>query len=196
MLRALINNGCPILTNPGAPVNGVAGTFAGQAGTGSTLIDYTNGVAYINVGTLASPIWAADSGPVTGLGGLGSLANAKMTYDFTVDGGAATSTIVPANSPTLPSGAIILGGTVDVTVACVGAGSISLGTTAGSGVASLKAATAAATYAINTQQPIIPVFTAATYLKLTAAGRLSLTTSVGTITAGRFDVNVVYVQGN
>lgn len=46
-----------ILTFAGVPVNGASGTFAGQAGKGSKLIDYTNGVDYINTGTKASPTW-------------------------------------------------------------------------------------------------------------------------------------------
>lgn len=195
MLRQLVFNDVGILVFSGAPVNGTSGTFAKRAGPGTELINILTGDHYINIGTILSPIWRLSGSSVAGIGGIGALSNAKMTYDFTVDGGAVSS-IIPANSPTIPIGAIILGGTVDVTVACVGAGSISLGTSAGSSVNSLKVATAAATYAINTQQPIIPVFTAATYLKLTAAGRPNLTITVGTITAGRFDVNLVYLIGN
>lgn len=58
MLRALINNGCPIVSISGAPSNGASGTFNGQAGKGSVLVDYTNGVIYVNTGTLASPTWS------------------------------------------------------------------------------------------------------------------------------------------
>ncbi len=57
MLRALINNGCPIVTFAGAPVSGTSGTFAGQCGKGSILLDFTNGNFYQNAGTLASPTW-------------------------------------------------------------------------------------------------------------------------------------------
>ena len=184
-----------IFTNSGAPTNGTSGTGAGKLGPGAIIIDTVTGTWYFNGGTRLSPLWNV-TGPVVGLAGLGVTSNAKMTYDFTVDGGAASSTIIPLNSPTLPAKSIILGGTVDVTVACVGAGSISLGTSAGSAVNSLKAADIAANYAINTQVAIIPVFTAATYVKMSAAGRLCLATTVGTITAGRFDLNVVYVVGN
>jgi hypothetical protein len=68
MLRALINNGTPIVTNAGAPTNGTSGTYAGQAGKGSVLLDYSNGVLYINSGTLASPIWTQTSAASTGTG--------------------------------------------------------------------------------------------------------------------------------
>jgi len=128
--------------------------------------------------------------------GLGIMKTAKMTYDFAVDGGAVANNIIPANSPTLPDDAIIIGGVIEITAACVGAGSISLGTSAGSSNVSLKAATAAATYALNTQIALIPVWTAASSLKLTAAGRLNLSITVGTITAGKFAVQVHYFQGN
>jgi hypothetical protein len=66
MLRALINNNCPLLTNNGIPTDGTTGTFAGQAGPGSLLIDFANGDLYINNGTLASPLWSpfSDSMPV------------------------------------------------------------------------------------------------------------------------------------
>ena len=67
MLRALINNGTPILTNAGAPTSGASGTFAGQAGPGALLIDYTNKNLYINIGTLATPIWSAIAGGSAGL---------------------------------------------------------------------------------------------------------------------------------
>jgi hypothetical protein len=194
-LKSLFNIDAGWYVFAGVPVSGAAGTYFGKAGLGAKLLDSTSGVWYVNLGTRTVPQWNPFGGAVLTIGGLGAVGNAKMTYDFTVDGGAVSS-IIPANSPTLPDNAIIIGGTVDVTVACVGAGSISLGTSAGSSNVSLKAATAAATYAIDTQQPIIPVFTAATYLKLTAAGRLNLTITVGTITAGRFDVNVAYLMGN
>lgn len=43
------------LRNAGAPTNGV--TFAGIAAIGALLLDITNGKAYINTGTVASPTW-------------------------------------------------------------------------------------------------------------------------------------------
>ena len=61
MLRALINNSCPLLTINGTLfpiVNGTTGTFAGQAGKGALLIDFANAILYMNTGTLASPIWS------------------------------------------------------------------------------------------------------------------------------------------
>jgi hypothetical protein len=58
MLRAMINNNCPILVNAGPPTSGTSGTYAGQAGPGAILIDFTNGVLYVNNGlTTGSPSW-------------------------------------------------------------------------------------------------------------------------------------------
>lgn len=67
MLRALINNGTPILTNAGSPTSGTSGTFAGQAGPCALLLDYTNAVLYVNTGTLLSPTWTASSIPASGI---------------------------------------------------------------------------------------------------------------------------------
>ena len=67
MLRALINNGVPFLTFAGTPQNGTSGTFNGQAGKGTVLIDYTNGLLYQNVGTLASPTWVNQTTPTGGI---------------------------------------------------------------------------------------------------------------------------------
>jgi hypothetical protein len=60
VLRALINNNCPILTINGIQfpvVNGVNGTFVGQAGRGSLLIDFANGLLYQNTGTIFNVTW-------------------------------------------------------------------------------------------------------------------------------------------
>lgn len=60
MLRALINNSCPLLTINGITfpiVNGVNGTFVGQAGKGALLIDFGNGLLYQNTGTISNVNW-------------------------------------------------------------------------------------------------------------------------------------------
>lgn len=182
----------------GAPVNGTSGTGAGIAGIGSSYIDTATGNVYYNVGTKLSPIWTSTAAiPAANLGGLGAPALAKMTYSFATDGGV-QGLITPANSPTLPAKAIILGGVIDITTTLTSGGSatIALGTSAGSSATSLKAATAVATWAAGVTVPVVPVFTAASYVKLTAAGRLTLTVATADLTAGVFDVQVLYVIGN
>lgn len=201
--KNLLNQDVPFLTINGTPVNGTSGSFVGKAGLGALLIDVSTGTHYVNLGTKASPFWSNASGPVpngiagglTG-GGLGAVGNAKMTYSFAADGGA-TATITPTNSPTIPNGAIVLGGVIDITTTLLGAGvSVALGFGSGAQVAALKAATVVASWTAGTTLVLIPIFTSATYYKLTAAARMTLTVSGGTLTAGIMDVNIAYVQGN
>ena len=185
-----------IFTFSGVPVDGASGTYAGFVGTGGVITNTATGVWYTNVGTLAVPSYRASSIPVAGSGGLGVMGNAKMTYSFATDGGA-TGTITPSNSPTIPIGAIILGGTIDITTSLTsgGAALIGLGLGNGAQALSLISATAVASWTSG-QLALIPVFTAATYVKVTAETALTLRVSVAALTAGRFDVNLVYVQGN
>ena len=184
------------VSDSGAPVNGTSGTGVGMLGPGSTYTDLSTGFSYVNVGTISSPIWVMTDGPVQSNGGLGVIGNAKMTYDFAVDGGA-IATITPANSPTLPINAIVLGGTIDITTTLTSGGSatIALGLGAGAQAAALKAALAVASWTAG-QLALIPVFTAATYVKAAAATALTLTIATATLTAGKFDVNLAYIQGN
>lgn len=195
MLRDMVDNGVFTLPFAGVPVNGTSGTGAKLMGPGSLIYDTTNAQFYVNRGTKASPIWHLMN-PVTGNVGLGLLGNAKVTYDFAVDGGA-VSTITPTDSPELPSKSIILGGTIDITTTLTsgGAATIALGTSAGSSTTSLKGATAVASWTAG-QLALVPVFTAATYVKLTAAGKPTLTIATAALTAGKFDINLVYIVGN
>lgn len=186
------------VADAGAPVNGTSGTGIGMLGPGSTYTDLNTGFSYVNVGTINSPIWIMTDGPVQGSGGLAVIGNAKMTYDFAVDGGA-IATITPANSPTLPLGAIILGGVVDIltTLTSGGSATIALGLGSGAQVAALKGATAVATWAAGmTGIVLVPVFTAATYVKVAAATALTLTVATAALTAGKFNVNVAYLQSS
>lgn len=195
-LRDRANNNVWDLVSNTAPVDGTSGTGAALAGPGSSYTNITNGHRFINVNTKASPTWMNISTPVSVNGGLGQLGNAKMTYEFAVDGGA-ISTITPANSPTIPIGSIILGGTLDITTTLTsgGAATIAVGTSAGSSTTSIKGATAVASWTAG-QLATVPVFTAATYVKLTAAGRPTLTIATAALTAGKFDVNLAYLVGN
>jgi hypothetical protein len=199
MLRALINNYTPVLNLSGPPTSGTSGSFVGRAGPGAILIDYLNAVVYINQGTLASPLWNIFGGATAGLAGLGAVGNAKATYSFATDGGA-IGTITPLNSPTIPLGAIILGGVLEVqTIAASGgAATIAVGLGSGAQVASLVAAAAfnGAPWSTTGMKAIIPVFTVATYVKAAAATRLTFTIAAATLTGGIFNVNVAYIQGS
>lgn len=207
MIRALINNNVPILTNAGTPTNGTSGTYVGQAGPGTPLIDYTNGVLYINTNTLASPTWTRSSIPATGLteamlapasnSGLGAVRYAKSLYDFAVDGGA-VSAILPVSGATLPNKAIILGGVLDIVTTFTSGGSatLALGTSAGSAANSILAATAVASLTAGVTTVLIPKFTAATLIKMTAAGVLQWTIATAAMTAGKAGLTLEYVIGD
>src|SRR6266446_2169328 len=117
MVRALINNGCPIVTFAGAPTNGAAGTFAGVAGKGTLLIDYTNGNFYQNGNTLASPTW----NQIASAGGFVQYSPAVNTATFAEF----TQSGVTAGATQTQAGATILTGQTVI---------VSTVTTAGDGV--------------------------------------------------------------
>jgi hypothetical protein len=50
-----------LMAEDGPPVSGTSGTGVGYAGTGTKLIDGSNGVEFINEGTSASPYWTPTS---------------------------------------------------------------------------------------------------------------------------------------
>lgn len=198
MLKNLVSKNMGFFTlTSGSPTSGTSGTYAGYAATGAMMFNEATGAVFINTGTLASPTWSSMGAPVSALGGLGTVGVAKMTYSFAVDGGA-IATITPAQTATLPVDAIILGGVIDVTTQLTsgGAATIALGLGSGAQAASLLAATAVASWTVGTTLVVIPKFTAATWLKVAATTSLTLTVAAFALTAGRFDVNVVYVQGN
>lgn len=122
---------------------------------------------------------------------LGALRMARAKYSFAVDGGA-ISTIAPLDSDTIPDNAIILGGQINSTTACVGAtATIAVGTSAGSSTTSIKAATAVTSYSADALLSVVPTFAAA--LKLTAAGTITFTIATAPLTAGVIEVFLFYV---
>lgn len=60
-------NGVRLLVGSGAPTNGTSGTGANKANKGSKYFDYTNGSAYVNIGTRSSPTWIATEGSANGV---------------------------------------------------------------------------------------------------------------------------------
>lgn len=119
---------------------------------------------------------------------------AKATFDVAVDGGA-ISTITPKLNSKIPDNAIILGGIIDNLTAFVGTNAtIAVGTSAGSAADSLKAATAITSY--TGLLAIVPVFTAATMIKMTAEGVITVTVATTALTAGKFDIYLLYLKGD
>lgn len=165
----------------------------GQTGDLFQILDSTGAVLH-NVtaaGIVSSPAAASLASPF-GLGG--GLRMARFKYDFAVDGGA-ISTITLATNSIIPANGIILGGILNPTTALISGGSatISFGLLAGStGSAALKALTAVATYSIDALLPVVPVFTAGSAIKLSAAGAITMSIAVAPLTAGVLEGTLFY----
>lgn len=118
-------------------------------------------------------------------------------YSFAVDGGAVgTITLRGKNgqSNEIPSGAIVLGGFIEVDTAVTGGGSATL--SAGcqaAGDLSAAAVVTGAPWSTTGRKSITPAFTGATSLKTTATRSLSVVVGTAALTAGVFRVVVVYI---
>lgn len=132
--------------------------------------------------------------PGTGYVSSDGLRMARARYDFAVDGGGAPGLITLAVSDIIPDNAVICGGFCNsITAASTGSSpTIAIGTSAGSAANSLKAATASSTFSTDAIVALVPVWTAATAIKMTAAGTITITTATAALTAGVFDIVVFY----
>ena len=113
---------------------------------------------------------------------------AYCRYDYAVDGGASCT---PAVSDTIPDNAVVFGGIVNVNAAVTASGSatVSVGTVAGSGAASILTATAKATLSIDAV--VVPTCVASPF-KMTAAGKINVAVATGPLTAGVIETWVFY----
>lgn len=134
-----------------------------------------------------------DSGlPAVG-GAIGSPILARAHYDFAVQGGA-VGTIALLGALAIPAKSMIMGGFVRVTTLLTsgGAGTAAIQVeSAGDMVAA--AAVSGAPWSTTGTKAIIPVYTAATMVLTTAARDISLVIATAALTAGVFDVYLVYV---
>jgi len=119
---------------------------------------------------------------------------AYACYDYATDSHV-QGAVNPAITATLPSGAIVLGGVVHVItgVTSGGAATLAIGTVAGSSATALLAATAKGTLVTDYKVNTVPVFTNATFLRLTADGAINFTIGAADLTAGKVEVWVLYV---
>jgi hypothetical protein len=123
-----------------------------------------------------------------------ALRSVRARYSFAADGGA-VGAIALLGSTAIPSGAVILGGFIDVITPPTsgGAATIALGV---EGAADLQAAAAisGAPWSTAGRKSVIPVFTGATTVKTTAARDITATVATAALTAGVFDVYLFYVE--
>lgn len=125
---------------------------------------------------------------------------ARARYTFATDGGA-ISTITPADSDTIPANAVLCGGYCNSTIAFVGAsGTIGIGTSAGSSATSIMAQLAITSLTLDAVIPLLgtnPIAaTNKVLIKLTAAGRITMTIATTIQTAGELEIVVFYFIGS
>lgn len=127
-----------------------------------------------------------------GVFGTSAVMVGKMTYDFAVDGGA-VSTITPAITCIIPSGAIVLQAIIDVITAITTGGTTTVAVQLQSANDIVNATTVAgAPWSSTGLKAGIPVHTAATAIKLTADRTAKVVIGTGDATAGKFTVYFLY----
>lgn len=118
------------------------------------------------------------------------------TYNFTTQGGAVGAITlqnpITLQNCSLPKNAVIVGATIDnLTAVTAGAGAtVTVGT--GQSTTDIKNLTAASSY--TGLLSAVPVFTAATAIKLTADATPAIAVGSAALTAGKFNVLFYYVM--
>lgn len=118
----------------------------------------------------------------------------RARYSFAADGGA-IGTIGLTGSTVIPSGAVILGGFVDVVTPPTsgGAGTLAI-QVEGAGDIVAAAAVSGAPWSTAGRKSVVPVFTGATSVKTTAARDVSAVIAAFALTAGVLDVYLAYIE--
>lgn len=123
------------------------------------------------------------------IGGTRALKVWTGSYDFAVDGGAVSTITLRSNDGPIPSGAIIVGGYVDVQTACASAtGTMALQSEAANDIV---AAVGQANWTLG-RKDIVPDSTGSTAVKLTADRSPALVIGTAVFTAGKFDAVLMY----
>lgn len=114
---------------------------------------------------------------------------ARASYSFAADGGAVGNiNLLPA--ATIPAGAVILGGFIDVTTPLTSGGAATIALQV-EGAADLLAALAVASWTAG-RKSILPAFTGASSVKTTVARNVVAVIAAAALTAGAFDVYLFY----
>jgi hypothetical protein len=118
---------------------------------------------------------------------------ARGRWDFAVDGGAVSTIAITAEK--IPSGAVILGGFVEVDTALTGAANAEAAVKVeGAADTVASAVVTGAPWSTTGRKSVIPAFTGVTTLKTTAARDISIVIAVAALTAGAFDVVLFYTN--
>lgn len=119
----------------------------------------------------------------------------KWQYSFAVDGGAVST--IPLRGDTIPSGAVIYGGFVDITTALTSGGSATIAANS-EAAGDLAAATAVASWSTG-RKNVLPALasgsvTANTLVVKTTAARVpAIAIATAALTAGIFNLYLLYV---
>jgi len=117
---------------------------------------------------------------------------ARARYNFAVDGGA-IGAIDLLPTPSIPAGSYIVGGFMEVDTIVAGAGASVAVNVESAGDLVAAAAVSGAPWSTTGIKAVVPVFTAATLIKTTAARKVVATVSAAVLTAGAFDVVLFYI---
>ena len=115
---------------------------------------------------------------------------AVFEYDFAKHGGAVGD--ITVDPKLLPKDAIITSGVLHVKTACTSGGAATVAIKA-VGTDDVLAAAAVATLTLNALLDVVPVGTAATMIRCTAATQLTFTIATAALTAGKIAVALEYV---
>lgn len=125
--------------------------------------------------------------------GASALKTWKGSYSFAVDGGAVGTITLRSNDGPIPTGAIILGGLVEVTTAVTSGGAATVAVQAeAAGDIVAAAVVSGAPWSTTGRKSVIPAFTGATTVKTTAQRSPAIVVAVAALTAGVFEVTLFY----
>lgn len=124
---------------------------------------------------------------------VGGLSVVRADYSFAADGGA-VGTIALLGATSIPSGAIVVGGLVEVTTALTSGGAATVAVQVeGAGDIVAAAAVSGAPWSTTGRKSVVPAFTGATSVKTTAARDVSAVVATAALTAGAFTVYLFYI---
>jgi hypothetical protein len=111
------------------------------------------------------------------------------TYDFAVHGGAVGTITLSSDDGPIPVGAVVMGGYVDIITAMLSATGTAALTV--QSAADLLAASAQAALTVSVKS-VVPAFTGATAIKMTAARSPAIVIATAAFTAGKLNLVLVY----
>lgn len=123
----------------------------------------------------------------------GALRWVRADYSFAADGGA-VGTLALVGTTVIPSGAIVLGGLLEVTTPPTSGGAATIAVQVEAANDTVNAAAiSGAPWSTAGRKSVIPVFTGATSLKTTTARDVSIVIGTAALTAGVFTIYLAYI---